>query len=169
MTDSGRRTRRRRGTPFGIIAIAVGVPLLLGTAVVSWLTQRQAAISDAAAWTITGPPCPALTLAQYASGPRAPFASFSYEGVGFARQFGHVSCNAVVNDGGHGMGTFPECQFTSAGIVKVTMAGGDVYYSTGSGPSTVAIHQGKPSCVLAGHFTGQFTPAADTSVNTSGG
>ena len=147
----------------------LGLPLVMGTALVTFLIQRQHAIEEAAAWSIAGPPCPTLTPAQYAAGPRAPFESFTYEGIGFARQFGHVSCNAVVNNGGRGFGTFPACQFTSAGIVKITTPSGDVYYSTGSQPATVAVRKGQPSCVLAGHFTGQFVPAADTAVSTSGG
>jgi len=169
MADYGERRKRRRGTPFGAVAIGVGVPLLAATAAVSWLIQRQHAIEEAAAWAITGPPCPTLTLAEFQSAPRAPFEGFTYEGVGFDRQFGHVSCNAVVNNGGRGSGTFPECQFTSAGVVKISTQRGDVYYSTGSQPSTVAVRQDQPSCVLAGHFTGQFVPAADTAVSTTGG
>jgi hypothetical protein len=168
MADYGERSKRRRGTPFGVVAVVVGVPLLVGTAAISWMIQRQQAVAEAAGWNITGPPCPTLTLAQFQSAPRAPFEAFTYEGVAFSRQFGHVSCNAVVNNGGRGLGTFPECQFTSAGIVKISTPRGDAYYSTGSQPSTVAIHQDQPSCVLAGHFTGQFVPAADTAVSTSG-
>ncbi|HXQ09532.1 MAG TPA: hypothetical protein VN805_00885 [Caulobacteraceae bacterium] len=169
MSDYGVRGKRRRGMPFGLIAIAVGAPLLIGMAAVSWLLQRQHAIEEAKAWDITGPPCPTLTLAQYQAGPQHPFESFTYEGIGFSRLYGHVSCNAVVNNGGTGLGTFPECQFTSADTIKITTPHGDVYYSTGSHPATVAVHQNQPSCVMNGHFTGQFVPTSDTAVSTSGG
>jgi hypothetical protein len=169
MSDYGMRGKRRRGVPFGLIAVVVGTPLLVGTAAVSWLLQRQHAIEEAKAWAITGPPCPTLTLAQYRAGPQHPFESFTYEGVGFGRLYGHVSCNAVVNNGGTGFGAFPECQFTSADIIKITTPHGDVYYSTGSRPATVAVHDNQPNCVMNGHFTGQFVPASDTAIGASGG
>ena len=146
MSDYGMRGKRRRGVPFGLIALVVGTPLLVGTAAVSWLLQRQHAIEEAKAWDIAGPPCPTLTLAQYQAGPQHPFESFTYEGIGFSRLYGHVSCNAVVNSGGTGFGTFPECQFTSADIIRITTPRGDVYYSTGSRPATVAVRQSQPSC-----------------------
>jgi hypothetical protein len=167
-SDYGVRSKRRRGASVGLVAIVVGVPLFLGTALITFLVQRQHAIEESAAWTITGPPCPALTLAAYQAGPRHPFESFAYEGVGFGREYGHVSCNAVVNDHGRGFGTFAECQFTSAGILKITTKNGDFYYSTGSRPSTVAVHQDQPNCVMAGHFTGAFVPSADTATGRSG-
>jgi len=169
MSDYGVRSRRRRGMSVGLVALVVGAPLLIGTAVVSWLLQRQQAIAEASAWNISGPPCPTLTLAEYQTRPQHPFESFNYEGIGFGRLYGHVSCNAVVNNGGTGFGTFPECQFTSAAIIKVTAPSGEVYYATGSQPATVAVHRGQPSCVMNGHFTGQFVPSADTAVSAVGG
>ncbi|HLK23193.1 MAG TPA: hypothetical protein VKT30_00900 [Caulobacteraceae bacterium] len=168
MSDFGIRGKRRRGVPFGLITIAVGLPLALGTALVTYLIQRQHAIEEAAAWAISGPPCRTLSLAEYQALPQRPFESFVYEGVGFGRLYGHVSCNAVVNNGGRGFGTFPECQFTSADIIRITSARGTIYFSTGSHPATVAVHQNRPSCVMAGTFTGQFSPAADTAVGRSG-
>jgi hypothetical protein len=168
-SDHGARRKRRRGSSVGIVAIVVGIPLLLGTALVSVLVQRHQAIEEAAAWAIAGPPCASLTPAAYQAGPQHPFESFTYEGVGFGREYGHVSCNAVVNNGGRGFGTFAECQFTSAGVLKITTKNGDFYYSTGSRPSTVAVHQDRPSCVMAGHFTGASVPAADTATGRSGG
>src|SRR5579864_5436719 len=133
MSGSGQR-RRRRGIPFGLVVAIIGVPLLMGTALATYLFQRQHAIQDATAWNITGPPCRTLTLAEYQALPPHPFESFSYGGVVFGRLFGHVSCNAVVNDGGRGFGTFPECQFTSADVIRITTRQGTVYYSTGSRP-----------------------------------
>ncbi len=170
MTDYGARgAKRRRGVPFGLITVLVGVPLIMATALITFLVQRQHAIAEAAAWNITGPPCATLTLAQYKALPYHPVESFTYEGVGFARSYGHVSCNAVVNNGGRGFGTFPECQFTSADVIHITTPTANIYYSTDSHPATVAVHAGQPSCVMAGHFTGQFAPAADTAVSAVGG
>ncbi|HLI65708.1 MAG TPA: hypothetical protein VKU90_05025 [Caulobacteraceae bacterium] len=167
--DFGVRRGRRRGVSFHLLLAVVGAPVLMTAALGVWLLERNRAIEEAAAWTFTGPACRALTAAEYQARPSHPMPTFSYENVGFGRAYGHASCNNVVNDGGRGFGTFPECQFTSADLLKITTAKGDFYFSVGSHPATVAVHRDTPSCVMAGSFTGAGGPGADTAVGASGG
>jgi hypothetical protein len=166
--DYGMRARRRRGPPIflfaGLAVVAIGVAAVVALL----LYQRQQGVAEAREWAITGPPCPTESASAYTANLEHAPMSFAFEGVAFAREFGHVSCNAIVNDGGKGSGTFPECQFTSADQVKVTTKRGDTYFYVRGKPATVAIHNDTPSCVLAAKFGGYGGPAADTAVSVGG-
>jgi hypothetical protein len=161
--DYGARTRRR-GPPLGAIALAVGVPILLLAIVASWFWQRQAAIADSRAWTITGPPCPVLSRAAYLAQPTPATHAFDYNDVVFASAYGAVSCNAIINDGGRGWGTYPVCQFTSPSLIRVATRTGEAYFQIPGGPATVTVRQGVAACVLNGWFRGVHANDADTAV-----
>ncbi|HEX7885226.1 MAG TPA: hypothetical protein VF474_04555 [Phenylobacterium sp.] len=133
-----------------VIALAIPVLLFGG----SYLRQRNAALARAAEARIDGPPCPSLTRTQFeAQGLRAPKATF-YEGVTFARQFGHMECRSLRYGGGWGTEVYPVCQFTSPKALKVTTASGEWYFAPGVGqPATVGAPHGQARCVMASNFT----------------
>lgn len=111
-------------------------------------------IADAKAWTITGPPCPRITQAEFLGnhhkGPRR----FNFEGVAFFRRTGHVECAIVRDQGGRGGRGFQVCQFTSPDDLMVRANGRDWYFRPGPGqPATVSLASGAPACVMASHFT----------------
>jgi len=145
-----RRTSRHART--GLV-VGVGVLLVIAIAAsVVFNVQRGQAIAEARDWAITGPPCPTTTAAAYAANLQHAPVSFEFSGVTWAREFGHSSCAALVNGGGKGFGTFPECQFTSPDQVHVATPKGDFYFYVRGRPATVAVHDGLPSCVLAAKF-----------------
>jgi len=152
------RVRRRRLTAGQKVtlavaaAIAVGLPAwLVGQ---SYLGKREAALFLAREAAVDGPPCPTLTRAQFeAQGFKAPKATF-YEGVTFARQFGHMDCRSLRYGAGWGTEVYPVCQFTSPRSLKVTTRKGEWYFAPGPGqPATVGAPRGQARCVMASNFT----------------
>lgn len=152
------RVRRRRLTAgqkvvLGVAAaIAVGLPGWLLTQ--SYLGKREAALFLASEAVVDGPPCPSLTQAQFdAQGLKAPKATF-YEGVGFARQFGHMECRALRYGAGWGTRVYPVCQFTSPKTLVITTPKGVWRFAPGPGqPATVGVPNGQAKCVMASNFT----------------
>lgn len=149
--DYGVRSTRKRSRTGLVVGVGVLLVIVVAASVV-FLVQRNQAIEEARDWAITGPPCPTTTAAAYAANQQHALTTFEFSGVTWSREFGHSSCNAVVNGGGKGFGTFPECQFTSPDQLKVTTAKGDFYFYVRGKPATVAVHDGVPSCVLAAKF-----------------
>ena len=103
---------------------------------------------------MSGPPCPSLTEAQFASQLlKAPKATL-YEGVTFARQFGHMDCSALRYGSGWGTDVYPSCQFTGPNVLVVTTPEGVWRFHTGYGqPATVSVPHGQAHCVMAANFT----------------
>ena len=149
--DYGARRASRRSRAGLVVGVGVLLVVVIAASVV-FIVQRGQAIAEAQDWAITGPPCPTTTAAAYAANLQHAPISSDFNGVTFGREFGHVSCSAIVNDGGRGFGTFAECQFTSPDQLKVTTPKGDFYFYVRGKPATVAIHDGVPSCVLAAKF-----------------
>lgn len=151
-------TRRRRLTPGQKLTIATAALIFLGFA--GWLyggdylRQRELAFGRAAEAEVSGPPCPQLTEAQFvARKMKAPKAT-NYEGVVFARQFGHLDCRALRYGAGWGTETYPVCQFTSPNVVTVTTDKGRWFFAPGMGkPATVAVPRGEARCVMDSNFT----------------
>lgn len=133
-----------------LIAIALPAWLFGG----SYLRQREQALNLAQEAAIVGAPCPSLTRAQFeAQGFAAPKATF-YEGVVFARQFGHMECRALRYGGGWSSQVYPVCQFTSPKALKIVTPQGEWYFAPGVGqPASVATPHGKATCIMASNFT----------------
>jgi len=152
------RVRRRRLTTGQKIVltvaamIAIALPGWLLTQ--SYLGKRQAALFLASEAVVDGPPCPSLTKAQFdAQHLKAPKATF-YEGVAFARQFGHMECRALRYGAGWGTEVYPVCQFTSPKTLVITKGERTWYFEPGPGqPATVGLPKGQAHCVMASNFT----------------
>ena len=152
-TDYGMRIVPR-GPPIGKIAIAAGLLILFGAVVAGWIWQRPEGVQDAREWTIAGPPCPPATSQAYGRLPFHVSRAFDFADVRFGRAFGHASCAEIHDDGGLGMGTHPVCQFTSPGVLQITTKRGVYYFVPQTGPATVSVPDGQPTCVLASKFKG---------------
>ncbi|MEO8113452.1 MAG: hypothetical protein ABI655_03655 [Phenylobacterium sp.] len=152
--DYGVRSRAKGARVPLTVVIVVGAVLVAAYFGGSWLYHRPMAIERAQAWTISGPPCPELSRADFVQrGLKAPRV-FDFEGLSLARQFGHVSCMIVANEGGKGLGDYPVCQFTSPTVLQVTTAKGELFFEPGPGhAATISAQHGKVSCVLASKFT----------------
>ena len=147
--------RSKRGGPgFGAVAIVIVLMVGVPAAYFGWQRHIEKATALAREWTITGPPCPAISSQAYAAGPVKATESFALGEVSMGRGFGHVSCSYIASDGGRGLDDFPVCQFTSPGVLHVTTPKGEFYFAPGAGPATVSVPNGTPQCVMAGKFRG---------------
>lgn len=135
----------------------VGVVVAVASTAPSVLRQRAAAIAEAKAWAIDGPPCPNPPISETARQPTA-IKSFGYAGSGFAYAYGHVACAEIHADEGRSMMRgYPVCQFTSPGVVIVETGKTRTLFAPGLGArATVSVQDGAPRCVMAGKFYGQL-------------
>lgn len=152
------RERRRRLTTGQKVTLVLAALVFLAFAAWlyggSYLRQRDFALSRAREAAVEGPPCPAITAAQFEAQRRKRFKATLYEGVVFGRQYGHMNCSALRYGGGWGLGTYPACQFTGPGLLHVKTAKGDWYFAPGVGkPATVATPRGRARCVMDSNFT----------------
>jgi hypothetical protein len=149
--------RRRRLTTGQKVTLGVAAAVAVGLPgwflAQSYLGKRDAALFLASEATVDGPPCPSLTKAQFEShGLKAKKATF-YEGVTFARQFGHMECRSLRYGSGWGTEVYPVCQFTSPKSLKITTSKGEWYFDPGPGqPATVGTPHGEARCVMASNF-----------------
>ena len=150
-----RARRRLTGGQKVVLAVAALVAAafpawLLGG---SYLKTRAENIARARDWAIDGVPCPALTAAEFqARGLTAP-KGVLYEGVVFFRQFGHMACAPLRDQGGGGWRTYVACQFTSPNALKVVTRKGEWRFAPGMGrPATVTTADGVVRCVLNSKF-----------------
>lgn len=133
-----------------LIGFAVLFVLVFGAAFLQHQRQR---VADAQEWKIEGPPCPTLTAQAFAAAQMKAPKGLTFDGVRFARRFGHVDCNEIAYDDGKGLGGFPVCQFTGPGTLQVTTPKGDFFFNPGVGqPATVAVPHDAPTCVMASNF-----------------
>lgn len=150
----GRRMRLTSGQKI-VLTIAASLAVALPAYVVggAYLKDRDAALVLAREWSITGPPCPSLTRAQFeARALRAPKRT-DYAGVTVARQFGHVTCSPLRYGDGWGLRHYVVCQFTSPNVLKVSTDKGDWYFEPGMGrPATISTRHEQARCVLASNF-----------------
>lgn len=137
-----RARRKKRPWPLILALVAVG-----GAAAIAgelwWLKASDARRAEAR---VEGPPCPVLAADAFAARYGQAKMADEYEGVGFGRAAGHMSCDL---DRGAQV-----CQFTSPIVVAVTPPGGAaVYFEPGVGrPATVTVRDGQASCVAASNF-----------------
>lgn len=145
-----------RRWPLHVAAGFIGVVAVVAGSTPNFLRQRAAAIDEARAWTIVGPPCPQLPMTETVRQPTA-IKSFGYAGSGFAYAYGHVACAQIHADGGRSwVRGYPVCQFTSPGVLIVESGGTRTLFAPGLGRrATVSVEDGAPRCVLASRFYGQ--------------
>jgi hypothetical protein len=147
----------RAARRFGM-AHAVGAVVVI-TAAATLLTfqfvkDRNAHIALAKAWNIQGPPCPALSQAEFAAKRYTALKTFPYDDIVIGRTAGDVSCSDVNDNGGKGFGHDKVCQFTSPATLTVVSPAGRWFFVPGAGqPSTLIVHKGVPRCVMASKFT----------------
>lgn len=152
-----RRTRQRRtlGEKVAItlaLCVALAVPgWLLGG---SFLKQRAANIALARDWSIDGRPCPQITRADFESRKLKAPKGLTYANAKLYRQFGHLMCSPVTNDGGTGLGSYAVCQFTGPNVLRVVTSKGEWIFEPGVGqPATIATPHDEAHCVMASNFT----------------
>lgn len=149
--------RRRRLSTGQKLTIGGAVLVFLGFAVWlyggSYLRQRELAITRASEAKVDGPPCPAVTEAEFARRKLKAHKVTNYEGVLFARQFGHMDCRTLRYGAGWGTAVYPVCQFTSPNVVTVKTDKGAWFFAPGPGQAaTVAVPHGEARCVMGSNF-----------------
>jgi len=142
---------------FGM-AHVVGAVVVIGAGVAmvtfELVRDRKADVATAQAWDIKGPPCPALTEAQWTARRLLAPKTFDYDGATLGRWSGDASCSDVKAGGGKGLRTDRICQFANPTVITVTTPAGRWFYNVGvAQPATVSIHRDQARCVLAGKFT----------------
>jgi hypothetical protein len=151
------RALRAHARWFGAIHLVVGAAILAVVGgLMSWdfVKHRQANVAVAQRWNIQGPPCPAVTGAEWAAKHETAPRTFEYDGATLGRVAGHVICQDVMGNGGTALSANQMCQFTSPAALKVTTRKGDFYFLPGVGqPATVVIEHDVPRCLLASRFT----------------
>lgn len=135
------------------IVVAVGIAIGVAALIYSQMHQRALEIATATAaakpWELKGPPCPAPS-GWAADAKHAPAKAFIFNGIKFARRYGHADCNAVAGPKGHGPAYVPLCQFSSPAVLAVTTEQGTFHFAPGVGrPATVSVVDGVPKCVIA--------------------
>ena len=142
---------------FGM-AHVVGAVVVIGAGVAmvtfELVRDRKADVATAQAWDIKGPPCPALTEAQWTARRLLAPKTFDYDGATLGRWSGDASCSDVKAGGGTGLRTDKICQFTNPTVLSVATPAGRFFYNVGvAQPATLSIHRDQPKCVLASKFT----------------
>ena len=154
MANRPQRQRRTTGEKVVLVlaaGLAVGIPgWLLGN---NYLIHRAANVALAKAWSVDGSPCPELTRAQFESrNLKAPKGTI-YSNATIFRQFGHMSCSPIRDDGGTGLGEYAVCQFTGPAVLRVKTPKGEWFFEPGIGkPATIATPHDVARCVLASNF-----------------
>jgi len=132
----------------GLLLILMAIPAYI--VIETWMGEQ----AMQKAWTITGPPCPVVARPAWIVVGSKPPKAFEYGGIGFARQFGHVSCVAWREGGMFDPDIYRVCQFNAPGAVTVAVGGQTISYQPGTARrATVSIRRGQPSCVMGGWFT----------------
>lgn len=133
---------------FIVTLVAVGVATLIGTNMVRRARAVAGATEAAGLNGLSAPPCP---MVLRWSG-RPPQKAFEFNGITFARRFGHADCHAVaVRPGGRDFD--PVCQFTGPDVLEITTPKGGFRFAPGVGqPATVVVRRGLPECVMASRF-----------------
>jgi hypothetical protein len=143
----------RFGLGHAIAGVLVSI-LAVGAITFEYMRDRAGHIAVAKAWDIQGPPCPALSEAEFAARRWTAPKTFDYDGVTLGRAAGDASCSDVKTGGGTGFGTDKVCQFTSPAALTVAIKGARYFFLPGVGqPATIAIHHDVPKCVMASKFT----------------
>jgi hypothetical protein len=142
---------------YGIAHVAGGAivsTLAVAALTIEYVHDRAAHIATARAWNIQGPPCPALSEAEFLAKRWTASKTFNYGDVTLGRAAGDASCSDVKEDAGKGLFNDRVCQFTSPAALTVVSRSGRYYFLPGVGqPATISIHRDVPKCVMASNFT----------------
>jgi len=110
---------------FGM-AHVVGAVVVIGAGVAmvtfELVRDRKADVATAQAWDIKGPPCPALTEAQWTARRLLAPKTFDYDGATLGRWSGDASCSDVKAGGGKGLRTDRICQFANPTVITAVRA-----------------------------------------------
>lgn len=142
-------TPRRRKIAPGHIAVGVCLGIGVVAAGAGLYLRHQSQAAEAAAWAPSGPPCPTETKAAYLAADTPASHVFVYDDVHYARAYGLVACNEVVDRTGHSLGKIAVCNFNSPTHLVVTTKAGEFHYATGSKPASVTLAGDTPICVQA--------------------
>jgi hypothetical protein len=144
---------RRFGIAHAILAVLV-ITGVIGFGTFQFVQTRNANVGQAKAWDIKGPPCPALTEADWAAKHWEAKKILDYDGIKIGRAAGDADCADIKQSGGAGLFSDKVCQFTSPAALTVASKAGTWRFVPGVGqPSTLIIHDGVPRCVMASKFT----------------
>jgi len=135
----------------GAVVVATAAVGLIGW---NYMKERGASVATARAWDIKGPPCPALSAADWTAKRYKAEKHFDYDGIDIGRHAGDASCSDVKDHGGTGFGTIRVCQFTSPAVLTVTSKKGAFYFVPGIGQlASLIIEDDVPRCVMASNYT----------------
>lgn len=141
----------RRLIPAALLigGVAAGVVALISLQVAQRSKAIASATAEAQPWTIAGAPCPLRAEVPAAQRPTpARERAFTFNGVRFVRQFGHVECSVFGADE-NALAYRSLCQFTAPATLQVTANGRTVDFQPGIGrPATVFVDGGEVRCVL---------------------
>jgi len=147
-----------------IAIVPLGVALLI--AVVAFgahekrAPQSVEARASAATFLVSGPPCANATEQDLDAAHLRPVRSVDFNGVIFARKFGHAECAWVETDQHRGRRGYSVCRFTGPGGLLVQTERGAYGFRLDAGkPATVAIIDGAPPCVVGGMTVPQMLSA----------
>ncbi len=137
-----------------VIGAVIVITAVVGLITFQFVRDRDANIARAKALDIQGPPCPAMTEAEFKAKRYTALKTFPYDDAVIGRTAGDTSCSDVKENGGKGFGTDRVCQFTGPATLTVVTPAGRWFFVPGAGqPSTLIIHRDAPRCVMASKFT----------------
>jgi len=142
----------RRTTVLGFGLLAILLVLLAIGAFHKWTADQAVDRTEAAAWTVAGPPCPQISAAYFQQLQITPH-PFEFEALSGDMAHGAVSCSEIRFDGSRATKPFPVCQFSAPFAVRVAQPGGDVYLEPGvAQPITVSLPDGQLRCVIGANL-----------------
>lgn len=133
-----------------IIGGGAAVAIIVAAVLIIWRSSTQTDTQEATAWSPAGPPCPAISAADWKALAIEKPLPFGYESLKGEVENLDVSCNVIDRDGGKPTPPFPVCQFRAPFAIHVATAKGDAYFKPGVGqPATVSLPGGVARCVMA--------------------
>ncbi len=132
-------------TAAAIAMIALALAALIGVESL----ERANRMSEARAWTVSGPRCHPVSPDALAASAEAPSQVTPFGGVRFARTHGALRCDEIGDDQGRSDDTLPVCQFDHPGALAVTTRRGTwAFHLAPLQPATVQVRHDVPQCVL---------------------
>ncbi len=153
----GQPIGRVRSWVFGLVMLCAAAPLLANVVahdLSAGARARDLAHARTLALTALGPACPEISETAFDALRRPLKNIFGFNGVWFARRFGHADCTLIGQyeaDGGDG---YPACRFTAPAVLRVTPAKGpERIFDVGVGQAaTVTVGRGVVRCTLTEPF-----------------
>jgi hypothetical protein len=173
MSDGAKRTRDFGSTgerPRFAAAARTAWSAVAGVAVLAagglvaaqhWREQQQDE-AFAERWSVTGPPCPAVTAKWVQELALEQRTQIDFEGVDGFMANGAVSCVEVDYFAGRQTRPYPVCQFSAPFVLGLRVGGRPAYFEPGIGrPATVSLRNGRLSCVIGAKLTDWWSDTAD--------